>query len=89
MEHYERGMLAISMAGHDRGKVYMIWGEKNDFVFLVDGEYRPLAKPKKKNRRHMQVIKKIPDEWKNLSQQSITDENIKYVLKCYRKEKEL
>ena len=89
MEHYERRMLAVSMAGHDRGKVYMIWKEENDFVFLVDGEQRPLAKPKKKNRRHMQVVKKIPDEWKNLPLQSITDEKIKHVLKCYNKEKEL
>lgn len=85
MEHYERGMLAMSMAGHDRGQVYVIWGEEGDIVFLVDGEHRPLAKPKKKNRRHMQVIKKIPEEWKDFPQQSITDEKIKYVLKCYKK----
>lgn len=88
MEEYVRGMLAVSMAGHDRGRLYVIWEKENDTISLVDGELRTLARPKKKNRRHVQVIKQIPDEWKALSSQTITDEKVKYVLKCCRRQRE-
>ena len=59
MECEKRGMLAVSMAGHDRGKVYVVWSETEDTVLLTDGDLRPLAKPKKKNKKHIQIIKKI------------------------------
>ena len=58
MECEKRGMLAVSMAGHDRGKVYVVWSETEDTVLLTDGDLRPLAKPKKKNKKHIQIIKK-------------------------------
>ena len=88
MECEKRGMLAVSMAGHDRGKVYVVWKEEEDIVFLTDGELRPLAKPKKKNKKHIQIIKKIPEDDQISQDQKVTDEQIKYMLKCYRKERE-
>ena len=51
MECEKRGMLAVSMAGHDRGKVYVVWSETEDTVLLTDGDLRPLAKPKKKKQK--------------------------------------
>jgi len=88
MECEKRGMLAVSMAGHDKGKVYVVWKEEEDTVLLTDGELRPLAKPKKKNKKHIQMIKNIREDWQSSLDQRITDEQIKYMLKCYRKERE-
>lgn len=90
MECEKRGMLAVSMAGHDRGSIYVVWKEEGDAVFLTDGELRPLSKPKKKNKKHIQIIRKIREEWQMQisDNQKIMDEQIKYVLKCYRRERD-
>lgn len=55
------GMLASSKAGHDKNMVYVIIKEEEEYIYLVDGKIRPLAKPKKKNKKHVQLIKKCPD----------------------------
>lgn len=86
MEQDKKWMLAVAKAGHDKGKFYVISGQEKEVLFLADGEIRTLARPKKKNRKHVQIVKKIPEELKNLPIQSITDEKIKYVLKRYQKE---
>lgn len=48
MEGYGVGMMARSLAGHDKGKVYMVLDVKEPFVYLVDGKIRTLDHPKKK-----------------------------------------
>ena len=52
------GFLAYSLAGHDKGKLYLIIEETRDFVYVVDGAVRMLDRPKKKNKKHIQIIKK-------------------------------
>ena len=53
------GMLAISRAGHDKETVYVITGEEGEYVYLADGQLKTVDRPKKKNKKHIQVIKKI------------------------------
>lgn len=48
MEKVQRGMMAWSQAGHDRGKLYVIVGMNREYVWLCDGSIRPLENPKKK-----------------------------------------
>lgn len=48
MDRWEKGMLAKSLAGHDKGKVYVIVDLDDTYVYLVDGELRKLDNPKKK-----------------------------------------
>lgn len=55
-------MLAASKAGHDKNKVYVIIKEEAEYIYLVDGKSRTLEKPKKKNKKHIQLIKKCPDK---------------------------
>ena len=56
------GMLAASKAGHDKGTIYVIIKEETEYIYLVDGKIRTLEKPKKKNKKHIQIIKKCPDK---------------------------
>ena len=56
MDRYEIGMLAKSKAGHDKGKIYIIYELDETYVYLVDGEIRTIDKPKKKKRKHVQII---------------------------------
>lgn len=55
------GFMAVSKAGHDRGKIYLIIREEEEYVYLVDGKSRTFENPKRKNRKHIQVIKKWED----------------------------
>ncbi len=41
------GMFAFSRAGHDKGRLYFVISEEDEYVYLVDGDLRPVEKPKK------------------------------------------
>ena len=56
MDRIEIGMLAKSKAGHDKGHVYVIYEVDETYVYLVDGKIRTLSNPKKKKRKHVQII---------------------------------
>ena len=56
------GWMACSLAGHDRNKIYIIIEETDEYVWLSDGDIRPVEKPKRKRKKHIQVIKKNMDE---------------------------
>lgn len=78
MIRFEDGMLAKSLAGHDEGKIYFIISHDDMYLYLVDGEIRTLANPKKKRYKHVQLIKEHYD----LS--SADDVKIKRLLKEYK-----
>ena len=80
MEKYEKGMLAKSKAGHDNGHVYVILEVDEAYVYLVDGSLRTLEKPKKKKKKHVQLI----CEKHELT--GIDDVGIKRILKLFDKE---
>lgn len=81
------GLLAYSLAGHDKGKIYFVTKEEGDYLWLVDGNSRPLENPKKKNKKHIQIIKKdISEEIVSDKLQSITNETIKRTIKLYCKD---
>lgn len=50
------GMLARSKTGRDKGKIYVMISVDDEYVYLADGEKRPVRYPKKKKRKHVQVI---------------------------------
>lgn len=77
------GFLAYSLAGHDKGKLYLIIAETGDLVYAVDGAVRTLDRPKKKNKRHMQIVKKGNQ---GLDISSVTNEEIKHFIKLYLKD---
>ena len=56
MDRWEKGMLAKSLAGHDKEKIYVIISIEENHIFLVDGVARTLDRPKKKKKKHIQII---------------------------------
>ncbi|KAB1434442.1 KOW domain-containing RNA-binding protein [Candidatus Galacturonibacter soehngenii] len=85
MERFEVGMLALSKAGHDKGDLYVIARVNRDYVYLVNGENHSFEKPKKKNVKHIQIIKHIDESLqKKLKENSkIQNEEVKRVIKLY------
>lgn len=56
------GWMACSLAGHDKNKIYIIIEETDEYVWLADGDIRKLDTPKRKRKKHVQIIKKNIDE---------------------------
>ena len=80
MERFECGMLAKSKAGHDKGHVYVILNADETYVYLVDGIIRTLDKPKKKKKKHIQIIHERYDIT------GMDDVKIKRILKLFDKD---
>ncbi|MCH1984241.1 KOW domain-containing RNA-binding protein [Ruminococcus sp. OA3] len=55
MKNVAKGMFARSLAGHDKGRLYIILCTDEEYVYLADGKNRLLDTPKKKRKRHVQV----------------------------------
>lgn len=78
------GMFARSKAGHDKGRMYLIVREEEDFFYLADGKSRGIENLKKKRKKHLQLVKSGIDKLlaeKLESNQTIYNEEIKYAIK--------
>ena len=78
------GMFAISKAGHDKGQMYLIVKEEEEFFYLADGRNRGIERPKKKRKKHLQLVKTGIDEKlaeKLKMDQTVYNEEIKYAIK--------
>lgn len=89
MERNSEGLFAISKAGHDKGNIYVIVREDNEYVYVADGVSKTLEKPKKKSKKHIQIIKKkaieiIADEQHVKAQKLADNEQVKRAIKLYR-----
>ena len=83
------GFLASSKAGHDKDKIYVIVKEDTEYVWLADGKIKTIDKPKKKRKKHIQVIKYYNNvEVKNalLEGRKVSDLELVMVLKDYKKQ---
>ena len=83
-------VLAISKAGHDKKDIYVVIREDDEYCYLVNGKTKTLAKPKKKKKIHLQLIKKIPSNVLNeIKEINILDDvAIKRILKSYNRRNE-
>ncbi len=80
------GHLATARAGHDAGELYVIVGEDKAYVYLSDGRLRSMARPKRKNRKHVQVINETVDQDilnRLIMKEQVFDHEIKYAIKQY------
>ena len=48
--------VVVSKAGHDQDEWFYVIGEDQDFLLLANGKDRPLDKPKRKKRKHVEKV---------------------------------
>ena len=51
-----RADVVISTAGRDRGELFYVADADDQFVTLVNGKNRPVEKPKRKKRKHVEKV---------------------------------
>lgn len=84
MKVWTSEMLAISRAGHDRDTLYVVLEDDGTYVVLTDGRRRPLDKTKKKKKKHVQVIKYLPEAVLQQMQEITLDAHVRKILNTYR-----
>ncbi len=80
------GQFATSKAGHDKGRLYVVVAQEDDFVYLSDGRLKGPDQPKKKRRKHIQPINARVEEClleRLRAGEKVYPEEIKYALKQY------
>lgn len=75
--------FAKSLSGHDAGQIYLIADSDEKFVYLANGTTKPKSAPKKKSRKHIQVINHLPGEVKECLVREVTDLTIKRAISLY------
>ena len=83
------GQLVTSKAGHDKGTLYVVVAEDNEFVYLSDGKLKLPDNPKRKRFKHIQPVNAYVGQEliaKLETKQKVYAEEIKYALKVYSKQ---
>ena len=84
----EVGRLCKSLKGHDTGSIYMITKIEDDFIWLVDGDYKMIDKPKKKRIKHVTLLPKVYESIaaKIAEQKVVYSEEIYSAIKKFKEE---
>ena len=77
--------FAKSLSGHDKNQIYLVVNEEDDFYMLVNGTTRPLNKAKRKNKKHVQIVKRLPMQIEEILSKDVTDLTIKKAILEYNK----
>lgn len=81
----EPGRLAVSCAGRDKGRCFIITKVDNPYVYVVDGALRKLDKPKKKKLMHLSVKPLRADDIseKLLSGDHLLDSDVRKAIEAF------
>ena len=85
------GCLARSLAGRDKGEIFVILDGDGEYLYLADGRYRTAAKPKRKKKKHAQLIFVKQDEiFEKLREgRPVYDAEIKTFIRCFKRENQV
>jgi ribosomal protein L14E/L6E/L27E len=73
----QKGQIVFSKCGRDKGRAFVILSVEGEYVFLADGQLRPLSRPKKKKAKHIQHTHTV---FEPLADGGLTDANIRKIL---------
>ena len=53
---YTKGQVVYSISGRDKTMPFIVLAEEGDYLYLADGKLRTLEHPKKKKKKHVQIV---------------------------------
>ena len=71
----EKGSVVIAAAGRDCGGFFAVTELHEEYCFIADGKSRKLAKPKRKNLKHIRITNSVIDL------NDITDKKLRELLR--------
>lgn len=86
MVEFKEAGLVKSLAGHDKDELYIIISVQGEYVSLSDGRKHPPGKPKRKNRKHLQLINKYDETLRRKLTEGVTvsDEEIVLFIRTHK-----
>ena len=82
-EYLSAGAVVLATAGREKGELFIILKEDNDYAFIINGGTRTIENPKKKNKKHLHLLCK--SESAGLSLDELSDALVKKYLNNYNK----
>lgn len=80
------GDIVVSLCGHDMGEWYVVKDVIGEFAYLIDGNLKPISKPKKKKIKHVLQINQNANQiaQKLTSKQYLQDAEVRKTLKFFK-----
>ncbi len=79
-----RGSIAVSTAGRDRNKVFIIVGVLDEkYVLIANGKSRKIEKPKKKKLKHLKAVGKDSSATRLLNEGKLTNKTAAKITVSY------
>lgn len=72
----ESGQVVKSLAGRDKGTLYLILGFEGNRALLANGRNQTVQRPKKKNLKHLQPYRCVVPEIKERIRQGNLSDNL-------------
>lgn len=81
--------IVLSLAGHDRGRLYLVIGEEGGRLLLADGRGRKLDAPKRKSPKHLRCVgtSAHPAVERLHRGEPVTDRQLRCALAAFREQK--
>ena len=77
------GCIVQSLAGRDKGKLFLVVGVEENYVYLVDGDVRKVENPKRKKIKHIELTRFFDANMAEriAKKNKITNQDVKRVIK--------
>ena len=77
--------IVTSTAGRDKGEVFFVLATEGDFLLLADGRRRRVENPKRKRRKHVELVQEGsgPAADKIRSSEKITNSELRKAIAAY------
>lgn len=83
LENPAVGQIVVSRMGHDKGRTYLIAAVLSDFVLCIDGDARPIEKPKTKRIKHVKYAGVSQEAKAAIENGTLTDAAVRKICKAW------
>jgi len=82
-KYFIKGAVVQAIAGREKGEIFIIYDEIEDYAYLINGTTRNISNPKKKNKKHLHLLCK--SELTQIEMSELNDAQVKKFLNNYNK----
>lgn len=86
MQAINQTEIVLSLAGHDKGRLYFVLKDEGDRLLVADGRGRKLATPKRKSKKHLKSVgtSAHPAAYRLHRGEAVSDKQLRAALAAFR-----